>query len=121
MKRNCSFSCPYLSKEKQFYFKNCTAFVFPSLREGFGLPVIEAMRFGKPIFISNNTSLPEIGGRYDFYWNNFEPKEMAETLIQRLHMYNENRVEYVWEHTERTKSFNWDSATQDYIKVNDHY
>jgi glycosyltransferase involved in cell wall biosynthesis len=54
--------------DKQFYYKNCAAFVFPSLREEFGLPVIEAMKFGKPTFISNNTSLPEIGGELSFYW-----------------------------------------------------
>ena len=46
--------------DKQYYLKHCTAFVFPSLREGFGIPPIEAMRFGKPVFISNNTSLPEV-------------------------------------------------------------
>src|SRR5690625_7873586 len=36
---------------KQYYMKNCTAFLFPSIGEGFGLPPIEAMRFGKPVFL----------------------------------------------------------------------
>ena len=53
--------------DKQYYYKNCSGFVFPSLREGFGLPVIEAMKFGKPVFLSNNTSLPEVGGPDAFF------------------------------------------------------
>jgi glycosyltransferase involved in cell wall biosynthesis len=44
-------------------FSRCAAFVFPSLYEGFGYPVIEAMSFGKPVVISNRASLPEVGGR----------------------------------------------------------
>jgi len=52
--------------DKIFYYKNCLAFAFPSLREGFGFPVLEAMTFGKPVFLSNKTSLPEIGGSHAF-------------------------------------------------------
>ncbi len=44
--------------EKHWLYQNCKAFVFPSLAEGFGLPVIEAMSLGKPVFLSNKTSLP---------------------------------------------------------------
>jgi len=40
------------------------------------MPVIEAMRFGKPVFLSNLTSLPEIGGKEAYYWENFEPEYM---------------------------------------------
>ncbi len=61
---------------KQFYLSKCHAFVFPSIREGFGLPPIEAMHFGKPIFLSNKTSLPEIGGEHCYYWDNFDPEYM---------------------------------------------
>lgn len=40
----------------------CTAFVFPSLQEGFGLPPLEAMQCGAPVICSNATSLPEVTG-----------------------------------------------------------
>jgi glycosyltransferase involved in cell wall biosynthesis len=53
---------------KQFYLSKCHAFVFPSIREGFGLP--QAMHFGKPVFLSNKTSLPEVGGKHAYYWDN---------------------------------------------------
>lgn len=63
--------------ERLWLYENCAAFVFPSLAEGFGLPPIEAMRFGKPVFLSTSTSLPEIGGNAAFYWETFDPQEMA--------------------------------------------
>ena len=53
---------PVSEEDKAWYLKNCLAFMLPSLAEGFGAPVVEAMQFGKPIFLSNLTSLPEIGG-----------------------------------------------------------
>ena len=47
---------------KAWLLGHCEAFVFPSLAEGFGLPPLEAMYFGAPVFLSRLTSLPEIGG-----------------------------------------------------------
>ena len=54
--------------------------MFPSLAEGFGLPVIEAMHHGKPVFLSTHTSLPEIGGDAAYYFDTFEPAHMAQVL-----------------------------------------
>lgn len=52
--------------EKIWLYRNCQAFLFPSRGEGFGLPVIEAMQFGKAVFISNYTCLPEISNGFAF-------------------------------------------------------
>ena len=62
----------------------CEAFLFPSIAEGFGLPVIEAMLCGKPVFCSNRTSLKEIGGEFAFFWNNFESGEMVKIFNNGL-------------------------------------
>jgi glycosyltransferase involved in cell wall biosynthesis len=43
-------------------YRECTAFLFPSLYEGFGFPVLEAMRAGAPVITSNVSSLPEVAG-----------------------------------------------------------
>jgi glycosyltransferase involved in cell wall biosynthesis len=48
--------------ELAWLYANCFAFVFPSLFEGFGLPVVEAMSLGAPLVVSNTTSLPEVVG-----------------------------------------------------------
>ncbi len=71
-------------EDKAWYYKNCTAFVFPSIAEGFGLPVIEAMHFGKPVFLSTHTSLPEIGGDAAFYFPTFEPADMQATFANGM-------------------------------------
>ncbi|MBL7728167.1 MAG: glycosyltransferase family 4 protein, partial [Dinghuibacter sp.] len=58
---------PVSENDKAWYLKHCTAFALVSLAEGFGAPVVEAMQFGKPLFLSALTSLPEIGGDAAFY------------------------------------------------------
>lgn len=77
-----------ISNEEKFsLLKNCEALCQPSLAEGFGIPPIEAMYFGKPVFLSTFTSLPEIGGNLAFYFENFEPKNMANTVTKGLSQY----------------------------------
>ena len=57
-----------ISEEQKYrYLKECSLFVFPSIAEGFGLPVIEAMAFGKKVLLSRHTCLPEIGGDHAYY------------------------------------------------------
>ncbi len=62
--------------QKAWLYAHCSGFVFPSLAEGFGLPPIEAMHFGKPVFLSRLTSLPEVGGTLANYFENFEGASM---------------------------------------------
>lgn len=104
-------------KEKHYHLKNCTAFVFPSLREGFGLPPIEAMRFGTPVFLANTTSLPEIGGLHAFYWDNFNPEHMAEVLQKGLKTFENDKATYQKELTRQALSFSWEKAALAYLEV----
>ncbi len=75
-------------EEKYAIIQNCEAMCHPSLAEGFGIPPIEAMAFGKPVFLSRSTSLPEIGGDVAFYFENFEPDNMLQIIKQGLSQYN---------------------------------
>jgi len=70
--------------DRQWLYENCTAFLFPSLTEGFGLPVLEAMQCGRPVFVSRNTSLPEIAGDFGVYFDSHDPEAMAATLREGL-------------------------------------
>lgn len=106
--------------EKQYYLKHCTAFVFPSKREGFGIPPIEAMRFGKPVFLSNNTSLPEIGGEHAFYWDHFDTEYMVDVFKQGMEKYDSNKEFYTQWYTDRALQFNWDQTARQYLKVYQH-
>ncbi|PJJ07196.1 glycosyltransferase involved in cell wall biosynthesis [Flavobacterium sp. 1] len=102
---------------KQFYIKNCEAFLFPSIREGFGLPPIEAMRFGKPVFLSDKTSLPEIGGEVANYWKNFDPDYMKEIVFEGLNNHENNKLIYEQKLIERALFFDWKKAAGEYLDV----
>ena len=103
--------------DKQYYLQQCTAFVFPSLREGFGIPPIEAMRFGKPVFISNNTSLPEVGSTHAFYWDSYDPKYMAGIVKEGLEKYFKNQEVLSEAYIAHARRFSWATAAQQYIEV----
>ena len=100
---------------KKWYYANCAAFVFPSIAEGFGLPVAEAMYFGKPVFISNFTSLPEIGGDAAYLFTDFDPANMRTVLQKGMedHRMN-NRTEKI---KARASFFNWETAAKQYLEV----
>lgn len=113
--QNVFFKGLVSTEEKAHLYARCEAFLFPSLSEGFGLPVLEAMCFGKPTFISRLTSLPEIGGEVSRYFDTLEPEAMAAVVRQGLAEYR--RDEETWnERIKRhAKLFSWDKTADEYI------
>lgn len=105
---------PVSQHDKDWYYANCEAFVFPSLAEGFGLPVIEAMHHGKPVFLSSLTSLPEIGGDAAYYFDNFEPGHMAQVLEAGLAHFADGGAERVRSHAAQ---FTWEKAGAAYLAL----
>ena len=72
---------PYLSdSELQNLYRRSRAVLAPSLTEGFGIPVLEAMASGTPVIASDATSLPEVGGQAAAYFNPRDLTAMAATL-----------------------------------------
>ena len=106
---------PVSDAGKAWYYQHCEAFVFPSLAEGFGLPVIEAMHFGKPVFCSNRTSLPEIAGDAAFYFDDFDGVAMREVFKTGMETFRSNNgSEKVIAHASR---YNWSSTAQQYLNL----
>ncbi len=101
--------------EKSWYFNNCNAFAFPSISEGFGLPVVEAMSCGKPLFLSTRTSLPEIGGDVSFYFNDFNPDHIQNVFTNGMKKYNANGLREKIK--QRGTSFCWHKAAAEYLQV----
>jgi len=63
-------------------YRNCFCFVFPSLYEGFGLPVLEAMGQGAAVITSNGTSLPEVAGDAAHYIDPFDEHDITEAFLK---------------------------------------
>lgn len=106
---------PISEADKAWYYKNCLAFVFPSIAEGFGLPVIEAMHFGKPVFLSRFTSLPEIGGDVAFYFDDFDPISMRETFEKGMHTFDQQQMQQtIISHAE---TFSWEKTAEQYMQL----
>lgn len=102
---------------KQYYMSHASAFLFPSTQEGFGLPIIEAMRFGKPVFLSTLTSIPEIGGQDAYYFENFDPEYMNNQLIEGLHHFSQNKKDMEQKMIKQASLFSWERAAKEYFDV----
>ncbi|WP_053960149.1 glycosyltransferase family 4 protein [Sulfobacillus thermosulfidooxidans] len=63
-------------------YAEASCFVYPSLYEGFGLPILEAMSLGCPVITGTNSSLPEIGGDAAFYVDPLDPSHLADAIWQ---------------------------------------
>jgi len=106
---------PVSEPDKAWYLQNCEAFLLPSLAEGFGAPVVEAMRFGKPLFLSNRTSLPEIGADVAFYFDDFSSDHMQQVFKEGMMQYSQNGL--AQKIINRGNDFNWEEKAKDYLKV----
>lgn len=102
--------------ELAWLYKNCGAYIFPSLMEGFGLPGLEAMSYGAPVVSSNTTSLPEVYGDAAQYFNPEDVDEMAEKIKEVLT--NEKlRSKLIKDGTKRLKKFSWKRMAEQTLKV----
>ena len=102
--------------ERAWLYQNCDVFVFPSLTEGFGFPVLEAMQFGKPVVMSNRTSLPEIAGDSGFFFPSYEAPEMAKAVIDAEQAF-QNNSSLAIQSRRHAESFSWQATAQQYADV----
>ena len=92
-------------------YANASAFVFPSLYEGFGLPPLEAMSLGCPIVASNAASIPEVCGDAAVYFDPASVTDMA-SAIARVIDDADLRADLRLRGAERFATFTWDAAAQ---------
>lgn len=92
------------------------AFLFPSLSEGFGMPLIEAMACGTAVVCSNASSLPEIAGNAAILTNPLKPEEMAAGLLS-LTTDDELRARRIEAGFKNARRFNWRQAAEHMLQV----
>jgi len=91
-------------------------FVFPSIYEGFGLPVLEAMQCECPVLLSNNSSLPEVGGNAAAYFDPFAEGSLQEQLMNVLED-KQARKKMIQAGTEQLKKFSWSNTALKHLAV----
>lgn len=113
--KNVIFVGKVSTDQKAALLSRCKAMMFPSLSEGFGLPVVEAMCFGKPSFITRLTSLPEVGGKIEYYFDSLNPVEMANKVERGLADFYSDPIGKGEKLKKRATKFNWDNTVEEYI------
>ena len=91
-------------------------FVFPSLYEGFGLPVLEAMACGTPVVCSNVSSLPEVAGEAAILVDPLDVEELA-TAMERVLGDEELRAELTERGFEQARRFSWEKCARQTLDV----
>ncbi len=97
-------------------YSNATAFVFPSLYEGFGIPVLEAFGCGCPAALSNRSSLPEVGDDAALYFNPEDENSIREA-VSRLLKDHKLREDLINKGRERVKEFTWKNTARETLQV----
>lgn len=98
-------------------YQGCDAFVFPSLYEGFGLPVLEAMMAGVPVVTTRCGAIPEIGGDAVFYVDPAESAALARCILRVIRLPQEERVSRICYARELTGKFSWEATARRTVDV----
>lgn len=97
-------------------YRSADLFVFPSVYEGFGLPVLEAMACGTPVVCSNATSLPEVGGDAVEYFDPYSVEDMAAT-IERVLDSPARQAEIREKGLKQAAKFTWEECARKHLEV----
>lgn len=97
-------------------YQNAAAFVYPSLYEGFGIPLLEAMSVGCPVICSKTSSIPEVVGCAGAY---FDPAsvESIRASIEEVLQSSKRRADLIEKGLERCKLFTWEKCAQETTSI----
>ena len=104
--------------EKELYalYAEAKVFLYPSLREGFGLPILEAMAFGTPVLTSNVSSMPEVAGEAAFLVNPFSVEEIMLGMKLAYENYNLRQEKIVLGYS-RISLFTWQKTAEKMLNL----
>lgn len=103
----------YVNRTELFHlYSQADVFVFPSLYEGFGIPVLEAMKIGTPVACSNLTSIPEVAGDAAALFDPYNVESMVESIHQIL--INQNyKLELIQKGKQRASTFSYNRCARE--------
>ncbi|MGV3487368.1 MAG: glycosyltransferase family 4 protein [Tuberibacillus sp.] len=103
------------ARDMPYIYANASFLIFPSLYEGFGIPLVEAMKSGCPIASSDRGSIPEIIGDAGLYFNPEDPKEMASQMLKLTEPQTRSRL--ILKGKERAARFSWVKSAEETLRV----
>jgi glycosyltransferase involved in cell wall biosynthesis len=104
------------NKDMPAIINQCKVFLYPSLRESFGIPILEGMACGVPVVTSNTSSMPEIAEDAAAIVNPNSPEEIKEALKKIIQNVN-YRNELIRKGMNRAKQFTWENMAKEYLKL----
>jgi len=99
-----------------YFYKHAEIYAFPSINEGFGVPVLEAFHHQLPVIVSDNTCLPEVGGDAVLCFDPFNIEDISNKMKVLIED-NELRSELIRNGNERLKLFSWEKNAEELIKT----
>lgn len=108
----------YISEsEKAALYENSKAFVFPSLYEGFGIPILESFSYGIPVITAKNSSLPEVGGNAAIYMEDVcSSDQLVDAMKQIINMQKNERQALSLKCIEQYKKFTWEKCAKEILE-----
>jgi len=103
-------------KELDSLFRMADFLIYPSLYEGFGIPVLEAMKMGLPVITSNTTAMPEVAGDAAYLADPTNIEEMTSVMSELLQN-RQRRKEMIEKGLERARAYTWQNASESYLKL----
>jgi glycosyltransferase involved in cell wall biosynthesis len=101
-------------KDKAALYAAADIFVYPSLYEGFGFPVLEAMNAGTPVITSNRSSLSEIAGSAAYLVDPTRPEQLTFAMSELLNK-PELRAWHIQKGFDQVKKFSWENAAKEWL------
>ena len=105
---------PY--RNQPLMYNAATLFLYPSIRESFGMPILESMACGTPVITSSSSSMPEIAGDAALFVDPSNPTDIVDGIRQILgdeKLYEEKRIKG----KERAKQFRWEDTAQKLLNI----
>jgi glycosyltransferase involved in cell wall biosynthesis len=102
--------------ELKSYYENARCFVFPSIYEGFGIPILEAMKAGCPIILTNNSCFPEIAGDAGIYFELDDAMDLR-TKVEQVWTTEELRMKHKIMGIDQAKKYSWSDTASKTLEV----
>lgn len=94
----------------------CDVFLYPSLRESFGIPMLEAMACGVPVITSNTSSMPEVAGTAAFIIDPYKPEQITNALIQITNN-RDLKQQLIENGLQQAAKFSWKAMAEDVLEI----